>query len=53
MQPVVAAAYRGVGFLRMILKEPGAEEALRQSVALYQRLLALSPHDHDLRSALL
>jgi serine/threonine protein kinase/tetratricopeptide (TPR) repeat protein len=52
MQAIVAAADRRVGFIRMILKEPGAEEAHRRAIALYRGLVAASPDDFDLRSAL-
>ena len=52
MQPIAAAADRRVGFIRMILKEPGAEEAHRRAIALYRAVLAASPDDFDLRSAL-
>ena len=52
MQAIVAKADHRIGFIRMILKEPGAEEAHRRSIAVYQGLLAASPDDLDLRSAL-
>jgi hypothetical protein len=52
MQPIVADATHRVGFIRMILKEPGAEEAHRQAIAMYRRLLTVSPGSFDLRSAL-
>jgi eukaryotic-like serine/threonine-protein kinase len=52
MQSIVAAADHHIGFIRMILKETGAEDAHRRSIALYHRLLAASPHDLDLRLAL-
>jgi tetratricopeptide (TPR) repeat protein len=52
MQPIAAAADHRVGFIRMILKEPGAEEAHRRAIALYRELLAAAPHDLDLRLAL-
>ena len=51
-QSIAAAADHRVGFIRMILKEPGAEEAHRRAIALYEKVLAASPHDCDLRSAL-
>jgi serine/threonine protein kinase/tetratricopeptide (TPR) repeat protein len=52
MQSIVAAAEHRVGFILMILKEPGAEEAHRRAIALYRRVLAASPGDCDLRLAL-
>jgi serine/threonine protein kinase len=52
MRAIAAAAYHRVGFIRMILKEPDAEQALRRSIALYRELLADSPGSADLRSAL-
>jgi tetratricopeptide (TPR) repeat protein len=52
MQPIVAAADHRIGFIRMILGEPGAEDAHRRSIALYEALLAASPRDAMLRSAM-
>jgi serine/threonine protein kinase len=49
---IAAAADHRVGFIRMILKEPGAEEAHRRAIALYERELAASPADCNLRLAL-
>ena len=43
MPAIVAAADHRIGFIRMILKEPDAEEAYRRSIALYERLLAAAP----------
>jgi eukaryotic-like serine/threonine-protein kinase len=51
-RPIAAAADHRVGFIRMILKEPGAEEAHRQAIALYEGVLAAPPRDLDLRLAL-
>jgi tetratricopeptide (TPR) repeat protein len=52
MPAIVAAADHRIGFIRMILKEPSAEEAYHRSIALYQRLLAAAPDDPDLRRKL-
>ena len=52
MRAIVAAADHRVGFIRMILNQPGAEEAYRRSVELYEGLLASSPGSRDLRSGL-
>ena len=47
MQPIVAAADHRIGFIRMILDEPGAEDAYRRSIALYRALVAASPRDRE------
>ena len=52
MQPIVAATEHRVGFIRMILKEPGAEEGHRRALALYRGLIAATPDDFDLRERL-
>ncbi len=52
MQPIVAAADHRIGFIRMLLEEPGAEDAHRRSIALYRTLVAASPRDAMLRSAM-
>jgi serine/threonine protein kinase len=52
MLPIAAAAYHRVGFIRMILADPHAEDALRQSVALFERLVAGVPESVDLRCQL-
>ena len=52
MPAIVAAAEHRIGFIRMILDEPGAEDAYRRSIALYERLLAAAPGDPRLRSEL-
>ena len=52
MQVIVAAADHRIGFIRMILQEPHAEDAYRRSIALYRGLLAGSPGSRDLRMAL-
>jgi eukaryotic-like serine/threonine-protein kinase len=51
-RPIAAAADHRVGFIRMILKEPGAEEAHREAIALYESMLAPPPRDRDVRLAL-
>jgi serine/threonine protein kinase len=52
MLAIAAAASHRVGFIRTILKDARAEDALRRSIALYERLVADAPGAHDLRSAL-
>ncbi len=52
MPAVVAAADHRIGFIRTILDEPGAEDALTRSIAAYRRLIAVAPGDVALRSAL-
>jgi tetratricopeptide (TPR) repeat protein len=52
MLAIVAAADHRIGSIRMILEEPGAEDAYRRSIALYRALLADSPGDPRLRSGL-
>jgi serine/threonine protein kinase len=52
MAVVAAAAGHRVGFIRMILKDGRAEEALRRSIAIYQRLLAASPHSREIQEGL-
>ncbi len=52
MQVIVAAADHRIGFIRMILQEPHAEDAYRRSIDLYRGLLAGSPDARDLRVAL-
>ncbi len=48
-----AVAYRRLGFARMMgLQDPRAESDFRQSVALYEELLAASPGDPELRYAI-
>jgi eukaryotic-like serine/threonine-protein kinase len=49
MQPIAAAAYRRVGFIRMILGDPQAEDAIRQSIALYEKLIPAKRAVEDLR----
>jgi serine/threonine protein kinase len=52
MQPIVAATEHRVGFIRMIFKEPGAEEGHRRAISLYRGMIAASPDDFDLRERL-
>ena len=52
MPAIVAAADHRIGFIRMLLKEPGAEEAYRRSIALYERLLADAPGSREHAEAL-
>ncbi len=52
MSAVVAAADHRIGFIRMILKVPGAEEAYRRSIARYERLVAAAPESRELAEAL-
>jgi len=49
MQPIAAAAYHRVGFIRMILADPHAEDAIRHSIALYEKLVPAGPLAEDLR----
>ena len=49
MQAIAAAAYRRVGFIRMILEDPHAEEAIRQSIALYEKIVPSGATSQDLR----
>jgi eukaryotic-like serine/threonine-protein kinase len=50
MRAIAAAAYHRVGFIRMVLKESQAEDALRSSLTLYEGLLAVEPDARDFRS---
>jgi serine/threonine protein kinase len=43
MRSIAAAAHHRIGFIRTILKDAGALEALRKSIALYEVLVAESP----------
>jgi eukaryotic-like serine/threonine-protein kinase len=52
MRAIAAAAYHRVGFIRTILRDAHAEDALRRSITLYEELLAAMPHARDLRSEL-
>jgi eukaryotic-like serine/threonine-protein kinase len=52
MATIAAAASHRVGFIRTILNDSGAEQALRRSIAIYEALLAASPHLRDIRSEL-
>jgi len=52
MRAIAAAAYHRVGFIRTILKDARAEDALRRSIALYQEVLTAMPHSRDLRAGL-
>jgi serine/threonine protein kinase len=52
MQAIAAAAYRRVGFIRMILAEPQAEDAIFQATALYERLIQRAPRSEELRQQL-
>jgi tetratricopeptide (TPR) repeat protein len=52
MAAIAAAASHRVGFIRTIVKDAGAEQALRRSVAIYEGLLAVAPHLQDIRSEL-
>jgi len=52
MRRIAAAADHRVGFIRMILDEPGASDAYQRSLALYETLLAGSPRDPGLRTEL-
>ena len=52
MVAIVAAAEHRTGFIRMLLGEPGAEDAIRRSIDLYRALIAASPRDPRLRSSL-
>jgi hypothetical protein len=49
MQAIAAAAYHRVGFIQTILADPHAEDALHQSIALYEQLVAAKPGSEDLR----
>jgi tetratricopeptide (TPR) repeat protein len=51
MPAIVAAADHRLGTIRMILGQPGAEDACRRSIAEYRALLAAAPGDAALRSA--
>jgi tetratricopeptide (TPR) repeat protein len=52
MLAIAAAASHRVGFICTILKDARAEDALRRSIAIYERLVADAPGAHDLRSDL-
>jgi len=49
MQSIVAAAYHRVGFIRMILGDSHAEDAIRKSITLYERLVPAAAQAEDLR----
>ena len=46
-----ALAYRRLGFTRMVNQAPGAEDDFRRSLDLYEKLLAETPRDPELRQA--
>jgi eukaryotic-like serine/threonine-protein kinase len=50
MRAIAAAAYHRAGFIRIVLKESQAEDALRSSLTLYEGLLAVEPDARDFRS---
>ena len=52
MRTIVAAADHRIGFIRTILDEPGADDAYQRSIALYRAMLADTPADPLLRSAM-
>ena len=52
MPAIVAAADHRIGFIRMILDEPGAEDAYRRSIALYEGCSPRRPAIRGLRSEL-
>jgi serine/threonine protein kinase len=52
MQAIAAAAYRRVGFIRMILAEPQAEGAILQAITLYEKLVETAPRREELRQQL-
>jgi serine/threonine protein kinase len=52
MQAIAAAAYHRVGFIRMILAEPKAENAICHAVAIYETLVAAAPSSESLRQQL-
>jgi eukaryotic-like serine/threonine-protein kinase len=52
MRRIAAMADHRVGFIRMLLNEPGADDAYHRSLALYETLLAGSPRDQGLRNDL-
>ena len=52
MQSIVARANQRIGFTRMCLRRPGADEAYRRSVAQYEALIARDPADRALRANL-
>jgi len=52
-KPMRALAYRRLGFARMMgLQDPQSESAFRESLGLYEELLASSPRDRELRDAI-
>jgi serine/threonine protein kinase len=52
MQPIAAAAYHRVGFIQMILADPRAEDTMRHSIALFERLAVAAPASEDFRNQL-
>jgi serine/threonine protein kinase len=51
-KPMRALAYRRLGFARMVgTQDPRAADAFRQSIALYDEMLAATPRDPMLRRA--
>ncbi len=52
-KPILALAYRRLGFVRMLgTQDSRAESDLRQSLTLYEELLAATPKDPELRDAI-
>ncbi len=52
MRTIAAATFHRIGFIRTVLGEPGAKEALLESIALYERLLESDRRDEETRSEL-
>ncbi len=52
MRTIVAATYHRIGFIRTLLSQPHAREALRRSIELYEVCFLSTPSSQDLRSEL-
>jgi serine/threonine protein kinase len=52
MQGIAAAAHHRLGFIRMILGEPQAENAIRRALGMYEKLLLATPFSENLRDQL-
>ncbi len=52
MQQIAAKAHFGLGLTRLMLGQPGVEDALTRSISTYDELIARHPERSDLRSHL-
>ncbi len=53
MIDMAAAVEHRIGFLRMVLREPGSEASFQRSLGLLESLIARRPNDQDLHSSLI